>query len=42
MGSKEQKEFNQEECDLICKVACASDTYCVENCNMECPYKSSE
>lgn len=42
MDSKEQKEFNKEECDLIYKMSCVSDAYCSEHCNMKCPYKDSE
>lgn len=39
MDNKEQKEFNQEECDLRYKVSCTADADCAEGCNMKCPYK---
>lgn len=35
---KEEREFNQSECDWKYFASCASDTNCADECNMQCPY----
>lgn len=42
MEEKEKKEFNQEECDWRYKISCTADTYCSDDCDMVCPYKSEK
>ena len=38
---KEEKEFNQGECDWRYRASCCADTNCADDCNMECPYRKS-
>ena len=35
---KEEREFNQVECDWKYRTSCVADTNCADECNMKCPY----
>ena len=41
-GEKEQREFNQKECDWRYKASCIADANCADECDMDCPYKKNE
>ena len=36
--SEEKSPFNKTKCDWIYKAACAADTSCSKECDMECPF----
>lgn len=42
MENINKKEFNKAECDWKYGASCASDTNCIYNCNMKCPYIEEE
>lgn len=41
-GEKEQREFNQKECDWRYNASCIADANCADECDMDCPYKKNE
>lgn len=41
-GNSANKKYNEESCKSLNRIAGACDTYCSDNCNMECPFGFKE
>ena len=35
----EHKPFDQETCDTLYHIACATDCNCADDCDFDCPYQ---